>query len=36
MTFMNQLLQEKTTELKEWRSLFEINPDERYFNIIEP
>lgn len=36
MAFMNQLLQEKTTELKEWRSLFETNSDERYFNIIEP
>lgn len=34
--FMNQLLYTKTEELKEWRQLFEINPDERYFNIIEP
>jgi hypothetical protein len=33
---MNQLLYTKTEELKEWRQLFEINPDERYFNIIEP
>lgn len=36
IAFMNQLLHEKAAELDEWRCLFELNPDERYFPIIEP
>ncbi|MBU5363284.1 MBL fold metallo-hydrolase [Enterococcus raffinosus] len=34
--FMNQLLHTKADGLKEWSGLFEVNPDERYFNIVEP
>jgi len=36
MAFMNQLLNIPSDDLKEWNLLFETNPDERYFNIIEP
>ena len=36
ISFMNQLLHTKADGLKEWSGLFEVNPDERYFNIVEP
>ena len=36
IAFMNQLLHENIAELSEWSCLFELNPDERYFPIIEP